>query len=610
MEDIKPNMKDLPQFESSSDSSSSDSDENSDSSDSDSSVDHKGRSSVRHKLKPTAQPKSTSHRTSSASSTAKEKLASRLGDIKPPRLGSSHAAPTSVDSGGAVKKRKSAEKATVRTYDYITKINYLFRDARFFVIKSNNSENVEIAKSKGVWSTLPQNEQKLNQAFAESRNVLLIFSVKESGRFTGFARLASEVDHSVTPVAWVLPPGLSGKVLNGVFRIDWVSKRELPFSQTLHLYNAWNESKPVKIGRDGQEIEPRVAEELCRLFPEDPSVELTPILRKSKEAAKTVKPRVPSPVVEPLVKSLVRGGPAAPPAPVRFIARSNLPFRGRGGAVLARISSRSSHSDSNKFLSSARDTVLAGRASSGLKSGGSSGSHRSVRDRLDTSSRHHSSQSSGRDSRERVRPPPGYPPDPAMFEYMHPPHHPGHHHPHHPPFPPHPYHPGDPIPPPRYYDTLPLPPEFPPAAKNGGGDEQMFNGGGRSHHHRGGGGGGLIPPLMPPHGALMPHPGHPGAGLMPPPLPPLIPRERLNKYGYSRADKEAEQEESRIKRFLEDAARKRRDKEREKEKERQGEGKDGEWEAGKRGGDGGGVELGAAYETKGATASQAGCVLL
>lgn len=36
-------------------------------------------------------------------------------------------------------------------------------------------------------------------------------------------------------------------------------RRSLPFNQTLHLFNSWNENKPVKIGRDGQveRIEPR-----------------------------------------------------------------------------------------------------------------------------------------------------------------------------------------------------------------------------------------------------------------------------------------------------------------------------------------------------------------
>ncbi|CAH1372860.1 hypothetical protein MTP99_014285 [Tenebrio molitor] len=183
-------------------------------------------------------------------------------------------------------KRARSKDAKGKSYDYMTKLNYLFRDARFFVIKSNNAENITLSKAKGVWSTLPQNEANLNKAYRESRNVLLIFSVKESGKFAGFARLHSESRHDVPAISWVLPPGLSAKALGGVFKVDWICRKELPFSNTMHLYNPWNDGKPVKIGRDGQEIEPRVAEELCRLFPEDDGIEVTPILRLAKEAAK------------------------------------------------------------------------------------------------------------------------------------------------------------------------------------------------------------------------------------------------------------------------------------------------------------------------------------
>ena len=38
-------------------------------------------------------------------------------------------------------KKKKGKK-----YDYATKLNYLFRDARFFLVKSNNAENVALAK--------------------------------------------------------------------------------------------------------------------------------------------------------------------------------------------------------------------------------------------------------------------------------------------------------------------------------------------------------------------------------------------------------------------------------------------------------------------------------
>ncbi|XP_058792442.1 YTH domain-containing protein 1 [Phymastichus coffea] len=185
-------------------------------------------------------------------------------------------------------KTKTPNSSSSKTYDYTTKLNYLFRDTRFFIIKSNNAENVTLSKAKGVWSTLPQNEANLNQAFKESRNVLLIFSVKESGKFAGFARLATESKRDGNSISWVLPPGLSAKALGGVFKVDWICRKELPFTSTLHLYNPWNDGKQVKIGRDGQEIEPRVAEELCRLFPEDDGIEMTPILRKSKEASKNV----------------------------------------------------------------------------------------------------------------------------------------------------------------------------------------------------------------------------------------------------------------------------------------------------------------------------------
>jgi hypothetical protein len=162
------------------------------------------------------------------------------------------------DSAPDGKDGKSGKKS----YDYMTKLNYLFRETKFFVIKSNNAENVRISKTKGVWSTLPQNEQNLNSAFKECRSVILIFSVKESGKFAGFARMSGESRHDVPAVDWELPPGISAKALGGVFEIDWICKKELSFTCTTHLHNPWNDNKPVKIGRDGQEIEPKVAEEL------------------------------------------------------------------------------------------------------------------------------------------------------------------------------------------------------------------------------------------------------------------------------------------------------------------------------------------------------------
>jgi len=162
-------------------------------------------------------------------------------------------------------------------------IKHFFEMAHFYLIKSNNYENVEIAKKQGVWSTMRLNEMKLNDSFKQAKNVILIFSVKESGRFQGIARLRqnSQKDYSPYP-NWLLPPGMSRHVLGGVFKIDWLCKHDLSFSHAMSLRNIWNQNKPIKIGRDGQEIEPQAANQLCSLFPHDEDVDVEHILQISK----------------------------------------------------------------------------------------------------------------------------------------------------------------------------------------------------------------------------------------------------------------------------------------------------------------------------------------
>ncbi|XP_028318359.1 YTH domain-containing protein 1 [Gouania willdenowi] len=188
------------------------------------------------------------------------------------------------EASGSEKKREklsSSVRAVRKGMDNPTnQVRYILRDARYFLIKSNNHENVSLAKAKGVWSTLPVNEKKLNAAFRSARSVILIFSIKESGKFQGFARLASESHHGGSPIHWVLPAGMNAKMLGGVFKIDWLCRRELPFIKTAHLSNPWNEHKPVKIGRDGQEIQPEVGVQLCTLFPLDESVDVHLVARR------------------------------------------------------------------------------------------------------------------------------------------------------------------------------------------------------------------------------------------------------------------------------------------------------------------------------------------
>ncbi|XP_076019821.1 YTH domain-containing protein 1 isoform X2 [Genypterus blacodes] len=249
---------------------------------------------------------------------------------------SAHSGSGSEGSGSEKKREKlsSSVRAVRKGMENPTsKLRYILRDARFFLIKSNNHENVSLAKAKGVWSTLPVNEKKLNAAFRSARSVVLVFSVRESGKFQGFARLASESHHGGSPIHWVLPAGMNAKMLGGVFKIDWLCRRELPFTKTAHLSNPWNEHKPVKIGRDGQEIQPDIGGQLSALFPLDESVDVHQVARRVRHKRRT--PSEPRPRGRPPHRDPGRRRPEEYDLHGRKRARADCPpdFNQRAGFI-------------------------------------------------------------------------------------------------------------------------------------------------------------------------------------------------------------------------------------------------------------------------------------
>jgi hypothetical protein len=136
-----------------------------------------------------------------------------------------------------------------------TELNFVLHDACYFLMKSNNFDNLLLAKAESVWSTPPQNEARINAAFATKSNILLIFSAKNSQSFQGFARVSAESNKNYPPLPWVLPVGLSAKALSSVFTLDWISRSELPYSKVRHIRNSLNMDQPVHVGRDGQEVD-------------------------------------------------------------------------------------------------------------------------------------------------------------------------------------------------------------------------------------------------------------------------------------------------------------------------------------------------------------------
>jgi len=135
-------------------------------------------------------------------------------------------------------------------------------EARYFIMKCNNQRNLDISMAKGIWATTLANEKKLNRAFKETKHVILVFSVQGSGHFQGYAQMTS-------PIGKDKSPEFGSSSLSGVFSVEWIKKASIPFQQAHHLVNPWNDHKKVQISRDGQELEPKIGEELCKLWDAD-----------------------------------------------------------------------------------------------------------------------------------------------------------------------------------------------------------------------------------------------------------------------------------------------------------------------------------------------------
>jgi hypothetical protein len=134
---------------------------------------------------------------------------------------------------------------------------------RYFIMKSLNYQNISTSMECGIWTTQSHNEETLNQACENSAEVILIFSVNLSKHFQGFARMTSRIGGQYSNV-WITESNTMGWASS--FQVEWIAIHELPFSETLHLHNSWNDNKPVKISRDGQELPPEIGQALCDLI--------------------------------------------------------------------------------------------------------------------------------------------------------------------------------------------------------------------------------------------------------------------------------------------------------------------------------------------------------
>ncbi|KAK4200841.1 YT521-B-like domain-containing protein [Triangularia verruculosa] len=133
-------------------------------------------------------------------------------------------------------------------------------DTRFFIVKSFNDENVRQCMEDNLWTTQAHNSAVFAEAFEQCKNVILFFSINQSGHFQGYARMVTPPSDEVPRPAWMR--GLhweSGEP----FALEWLSTTPIEFSRIRWIRNSLNDSQ-VFFGKDGQEIEFQAGVDLLR----------------------------------------------------------------------------------------------------------------------------------------------------------------------------------------------------------------------------------------------------------------------------------------------------------------------------------------------------------
>ncbi|KAL7926688.1 YT521-B-like domain-containing protein [Trichoderma austrokoningii] len=142
------------------------------------------------------------------------------------------------------------------------------QEARYFLVKSFNTMNVEMSQRDGLWITKADNGPMLSFAFNQCKTVYLLFSINKSKGFQGYARMTTAPDPTIAPAKWM--SNISWKTSHP-FRIEWLNTRRTPFWTLGDLKNAFNDDALVFVGRDGQE------------YPEDCGRKILEVLDQSPE---------------------------------------------------------------------------------------------------------------------------------------------------------------------------------------------------------------------------------------------------------------------------------------------------------------------------------------
>ncbi|KAL8114763.1 hypothetical protein AgCh_021577 [Apium graveolens] len=143
-----------------------------------------------------------------------------------------------------------------------------YDDAKFYVIKSYNEDNIHKSVKYDVWSSTPDGNRKLDAAFKMAKTseagiecpIFLFFSVNGSGQFVGVAEMIGPVDFKNNLDFWEV------NKWSGFFPVKWHIIKDVPNAHLRHIILENNDNRPVTFTRDTQEIGLEQGLEMLQIF--------------------------------------------------------------------------------------------------------------------------------------------------------------------------------------------------------------------------------------------------------------------------------------------------------------------------------------------------------
>ncbi|XP_048232181.1 YTH domain-containing protein ECT1 [Ricinus communis] len=145
-----------------------------------------------------------------------------------------------------------------------------YKNAKFYVIKSYNEDDIHKSIKYAVWASTPNGNKKLDAAFCEAEQrssetgtkcpIFLFFSVNGSGQFVGLAEMVGQVDFEKDMDFWQLDKW------SGFFPVKWHVIKDIPNNQLRHIILENNDKRPVTFSRDTQEIGFEQGLEMLNIF--------------------------------------------------------------------------------------------------------------------------------------------------------------------------------------------------------------------------------------------------------------------------------------------------------------------------------------------------------